>query len=436
MRRRVLVGIVLSTLVAGASPALAQPRPFRGLFGAEDGAVAPPESLELTASMFGVHDDHLPQFRGRTGAGPGDQAFYYNDLRAGLWYTRRGRQVTFATSGSSSLQHIPQVNNILRSSHAGAVGIAVTSRRSTFGAEQRLIYSPFYRFRLIPVPGGSISDPTLELGQSAAADAAFAVAGRESFQHNTGLSWAYQTDSQSTLNLEYRHEYIDYLQDSALDWRLNDARASWSRALTRNAAFVAGYGFHERDVRGNQSLRRHDINIGVDYNSELAFSPRTRFDFSVGSTVVSNSRAVSDQQTTYIRMIGQASLDHELSRLWHLGASYERGTQYVEGISQVFSSDSISGSVSGYLGRRVNIRATTGYSTGALQFSIRDRGYDTHASTARVRVAVSRMLAAEAAYLYYRFVFSDAVTLPTGIPSRENRHVFRVGLTTWFPLLP
>ena len=65
----------------------------------------------------------------------------------------------------------------------------------------------------------------------------------------------------------------------------------------------------------------------------------------------------------------------------------------------------------GYLGRRVDVRATTGYSTGALRFYSSQRAYDTFANTARVRVAISRSFAAEAEYLYYRYVFSDAVTL-------------------------
>jgi hypothetical protein len=50
-------------------------------------------------------------------------------------------------------------------------------------------------------------------------------------------------------------------------------------------------------------------------------------------------------------------------------------------------------------------------------------------------MAISRGLAFQTEYVYYRYVFSDAVTLPTGTSGRSNRHVFRVGLTTWLPLL-
>jgi hypothetical protein len=76
-----------------------------------------------------------------------------------------------------------------------------------------------------------------------------------------------------------------------------------------------------------------------------------------------------------------------------------------------------------------------GYSTGPLRYGPEQRAYDTAAATARVRMAITRGLAAQAEYVSYRYVFSDAVTLPTGTAVRGDRQVFRVGLTTWLPLL-
>jgi hypothetical protein len=114
---------------------------------------------------------------------------------------------------------------------------------------------------------------------------------------------------------------------------------------------------------------------------------------------------------------------------------YHRAVQYIEGVSDIFLADSVTGNLRGYFGPRVELRVSSGYSTGPLRFGPRQRGYDTNASTARMRFAISRSLAAQAEYVYYRYLFSDAVTLPTGIPSRANRHVIRFGLTTWVPLL-
>ena len=49
MYKLVIAGTALSLLMAAAPPALAQPRPFQGLFGAPQ-APAPRRSLDLTTA--------------------------------------------------------------------------------------------------------------------------------------------------------------------------------------------------------------------------------------------------------------------------------------------------------------------------------------------------------------------------------------------------
>jgi hypothetical protein len=211
-----------------------------------------------------------------------------------------------------------------------------------------------------------------------------------------------------------------------------------SHNVTPKAALVAGYAYHVRDFEGERlPLRRQDINFGVNYNDTLPFSPQTTLTFMMGSTALSrgSARGLIETDSTFFRMIGRAELDHQMSRTWHIGAFYHRGVQYIEGISDVFLADSVTANLRGYMGPRLELRATAGYSTGPLRYGSQQRAYDTAASTARVRMAITRGLAAQAEYVYYRYVFSDAVTLPTGTSARGNRQVFRVGLTTWIPLL-
>ena len=51
MSKHVIVGIVLSVLAAGATPAFAQSQPFRGLFG-QPADAAPPQSLDFSTSVY------------------------------------------------------------------------------------------------------------------------------------------------------------------------------------------------------------------------------------------------------------------------------------------------------------------------------------------------------------------------------------------------
>ena len=433
MSKQVLV-IVLSLLVAGATPAFAQSQqPFRGLFGQPDGT-APPQSLDLSTSLFGVYDTNLPRLSRRLTNDESKPDVYYTDLHSGLWYTKRGQRSSFSANGTSTVQYYPQLSHAARWSGAGAVGYTKTTQRVRFGVDQQVRYSPYAHFRVIPIPGA----PSAGLAEISAPDVALAVSGRESYRYNSGLSAGFQLSRRNNVSASYQHEYLDFVPVDQHDWRTHDANLSMSHAMTPKTSFLLGYGYHLRDFEGERlPLRRHDINFGVNYNSALPFSPRTTFAFTVGSTALSRSRATSAAETdsTFLRMVGRADLDHQLGRTWWLGVFYHRWVQYIEGVSDIFLAHSVTGNLRGYLGPRVEIRATSGYSTGPLRYGPRQRGYDTNASTARVRMAITRGLAAQAEYVHYRYLFSDAVTLPTGIPFRANRHVLRVGLTTWIPLL-
>jgi hypothetical protein len=432
MHTNLIAGIVLALLAAAATPASAQSQPFRGLFG-EPVDAAPPTSLDLSTSLFAVNDTNLPRLVARETAGSRPDV-RYSDLHAGLWFNKRGQRTSFSANGTTAVQYYPQLSNAARWSGAGAVGMTRTGQRLRFGFDQQVRYSPYAHFRVIPISGGT----PVRLAEVSAPDVALAVAGRESFRYNSGIHTGYQLSRRTAFDASYQHEILDFVPLGQRDWRTQDASVSLAHSVTAKTALVAGYGYHRRDFEGERlPLRRHDINFGVNYNSALPFSPRTTLTFNIGSTALSRARSTATVagESTFFRMIGRAELDHQIARTWHLGAFYHRGIQYIEGISEVFLADSITGNLRGYLGPRVELRATAGYSTGPLRFGPRQRGYDTSAASARVRMAITRGLAAQTEYVYYRYLFADALTLPTGIRARENRHVFRVGLTTWLPLL-
>ncbi len=433
MHKNVIAGIALSLVAAAATPASAQSQPFRGLFGQPVDA-PPPTSLDFSTSLFGVNDTNLPRLIARGTDASSRPDVRYSDLHAGLWFSKRAQRTSFSANGTTAVQYYPQLSNAVRWSGAGAVGMTRTGQRLRFGLDQQVRYSPYAHFRVIPISGGG----STRLAEVSVPDAALAVAGRESFRYNSGINAGYQLSRRTALDASYQHEVLDFVPLGQRDWRTQDATVALVHNMTAKTALVAGYGYHRRDFEGERlPLRRHDLNFGVNYNSALPFSPRTTFTFNVGSTALSRARttATTTGESTFLRMIGRAELDHQLARTWHLGVFYHRGVQYIEGVSDVFLADSVTGNLRGYLGPRVELRATAGYSTGPLRFGPRQRGYDTSAASARVRLAITRGLAAQTEYVYYRYLFSDALTLPTGIRSRENRHVFRVGLTTWLPLL-
>ncbi len=85
-----IAGIVISLLVACSTPAFAQTQPFQGLFGAPAGT-APQESLDLTASVFGVNDTNLPRLGRDLTQGDRTPDVRYADMLSGLWFNETGR---------------------------------------------------------------------------------------------------------------------------------------------------------------------------------------------------------------------------------------------------------------------------------------------------------------------------------------------------------
>ena len=354
MSKRVILGIVLS-LAAGATPAFAQAQqPFRGLFGPA-AETAPRESLDLSTSLFAVNDTNLPRLVARDSDGFSIEA---------------GRPVHRPALGP--LVHEARRADVVRRQwHVDRAVLPPTLERGAMersrggcrvedhaeGAFRRRSAGAIQPLRALPRD----SDSRLRIERLAdvsAPDIALAVSGRESYRYNSGVNAGFQLSRRSMLATSYQHEYLDFVPVGQHDWRTHDASIALSHSVTQKTAFVAGYAYHVRDFHGERlPLRRQDINFGVNYNSTLPFSPRTTLTFMAGSTALSRSRAtaLSEHDSTFLRMIGRAELDHQLGQTWRVGLFYHRGVQYIEGLSDVFLADSVTGNLRGYLGPRVEV---------------------------------------------------------------------------------
>jgi hypothetical protein len=105
--------------------------------------------------------------------------------------------------------------------------------------------------------------------------------------------------------------------------------------------------------------------------------------------------------------------------------------QVLEGASVPLLSDTASGGFAGYLGRRVEILGTTGYSFGNVGFGS-DR-YEHLQGSMRVRLALSRSVAVDARYLYYHHDLANALYFPEFYPKLDRQSV-RISLAFWLPL--
>jgi hypothetical protein len=434
MRTALAVRAVAAVLVlcAGASRADAQIRgadqPFQGLFGAPESALAAPRSLSVTFAVHEAYDDRLPgikrfdpdAFRGGM----------YTQASAGLAFQQRFRHATLGLAGGSRLFHIPRAGDLSVLSHTVGVDLfAELGPRTTLQIAQGVGYSPFHRFRFEEIPG------TEALGE----DPGFVITAQRTLSLRTSAAVVRQLSARSQFSADFRRVAYDFL-DEDLDLRRHYAGARYTYALSPTVGLHAGYRFRTYDTYATpRASQRHDIDVGADYNRSLPLTRHTTVSFGFGSSLMSMDREQPGDgrsETRYFRLIGQATLVHELGRTWRAQAAYDRGLQYVEAVGDPFFADTVSLSLGGYLNRRVDFLGYGSYSHGQLRLSERNRGRELFASTARLRVALTRNLALESQYFFFHYWFAPGVQLGAGYPRELDRQGVRLGLIAWLPLVP
>jgi hypothetical protein len=209
-----------------------------------------------------------------------------------------------------------------------------------------------------------------------------------------------------------------------------------------------GYGYREATNEGFSGLpgdtavdrEMHSVDAGVDYSRSftLTSSRRTSLSFSTGSSFFTGSNisedGFSDQSRTRFFVTGSATLLHEMGRTWRAAAVYSRSAGFSDLVFEPLTSNSVSVSVSGLIGRRNEISARASTSSGTVGSGRPGSDFQGYVASAQWRRAINRYLAANASYLFYDHDFGQSVVLPLGFPRETNRHGVRVGVTVFFPL--
>jgi hypothetical protein len=136
----------------------------------------------------------------------------------------------------------------------------------------------------------------------------------------------------------------------------------------------------------------------------------------------------------FYRVTGNGAFAYQFSRTGEVRASYRRAVEYIVQLEQPVLIEGVSASLAGSPTRRVQLIAGAGYSSGASALQTRAQ-FDTYTANLRSHVAVTRMLAIYAEYLYYFYDFGADASLAPELPRRLERNGVRVGLTLSTPLL-
>ncbi len=128
------------------------------------------------------------------------------------------------------------------------------------------------------------------------------------------------------------------------------------------------------------------------------------------------------------------ALAHRWARTWRADARYDRSAGFVDGFREPVFSNTSSASVRGLPAPRLDFTATASHAFGNVGFGSTNNGFATTTTTAQLRYALFRNLAAYGQYFYYRYHFDAGVVVPGTVPPMLDRQGASVGLTLWLPL--
>jgi hypothetical protein len=402
-----------------AQSAPATRRPYRGLFGPTEHDDGRPDRLDFTFSLYRAFDDNS-RFVTDTDLVDGtlQAQRWYDGAQGSLSYRRTRPTSVITLDGSSTLRHYADLAGTTSGRHGGGVSMELRPRpRWRFQLSDSASYSPY--FQLMP-------------GQAAlgAADASgdaidYSVSRQPQMIYGSAGAATYVPARGAEITLNYGYRLTDFFEGSDFSQRSFGGRFTY--ALSRAVGLRLGYASGAETASGAAAIRHEDLDLGLDYGRSLAFSRRTSFTVSSGSTILSS------EEGRHFRLTGSARLNHQVSAHWTSQIEFERGLQVIATAPRPYFATTVTGRVSGYSTRRLAVRWRPIYSSGAGVGDERAT-YRTASSELRAELAIGRHWAVYVEHFFYSYRFSPQAYVPAALGGGHTRNGLRAGLTLWSPL--
>lgn len=424
--RGLMTALAVAALLLGGSPAAAQvgtfrpERPNRALFG---GGYGEAEQSVIFTGQVGGGRSTVGEITAADGFEPSPRTSSdFAHLSGNLTYLFDRDRLGFDATASSSAHYFPGEDGELATGNSGRLGarLSLTSRTELL-AGLGIALEPLSAISLLPGldDGGGLDSSGLDYGLG------FGTEEFLRYQASVGLSQA--LTSRLGLEVSYYRSFAEYADQGANEGGgfLAGVRYRIGRGLTAHA----GYGVDEAtpaarfDGQVDDKYRGRRFDAGVEFNRALSISRRTTLSFDTGSVVL------SEAGRSHYLVVGSAGIRREIGRTWFSTVSYNRDVTFVSVFARPSSTESVTSSLSGLLGRHVNLAAQGGVSRGKIGFSDDTNGYTMYRAGTGLSVGLTRSLGLGIFYSYFRYRFDRAGALPDVLPQTEmSGHALRVGL--------
>jgi hypothetical protein len=218
---------------------------------------------------------------------------------------------------------------------------------------------------------------------------------------------------------------------------------AFSHNLTRKLAFHTGYTLQQSRYTqasvGSAPFRYGNLDIGLGYGDglTLTFGRDYTLSLSGGATIAKNGDPASIAKTgksTQFLINGNATLSRSIGRSWAASIGYARGTNYVVGFAEPFSSDSANAGLSGPILQRLHLSVGAGASQGQQVFS-QDGTLVVYTGSARLTYGLFGNVGLYAQASYYKYSIPASMLETFSFAPQLQRRSVSVGVSTWLPLI-
>jgi hypothetical protein len=421
----------------GAATANAQnvAKPYPAVFGgAETSMPTKGPTLDVALQAVQAYDDNLQaDVAGSPGASIAQASGYYTVLAPSMASDARTHGVHIAATASSNVRYYGDLQKVLVTGQAAAIGIdAEISRHTNLFVNQAVTYAPAYLHSLFATIGAEAPGTPIEPASD------YIIDGGRSFSYSTTAKLTRVLTPRFDLSADVGYRRTDFIASGPghFDLRGYDAGGAMRYSMSRNLKFRLGYKYHFTEYTSEYHPQENNFEIGFEYSRPWSSLRRTTFAFGVGPGIASGVSANSGpaQNERQYRIAGDFSVNHQVSRTWSLRGGVHRGLGYIENVSKPVLTNAASMEAQGFLNRRTDVSVSAGYTTGELALEGTPPPFSTYTGLARLRFAFARHLAVFGEYLYYYYEFNRDFPLPPGVPPTLTRNGARAGVMLWVPV--